>query len=38
MKIVKLRPSQRVWDRWLAFLEDGAILRLGSREVAAFVL
>ena len=38
MKIVKLRPSQRVWDRWLAFLEDGAILRLGSREVAAFGL
>lgn len=38
MKIVKLRPSQRVWDRWLAFLEDGAILRLGSGEVAAFGL
>ena len=38
MKIVKLRPSQRVRDRWLAFLEDGAILRLGSREVAAFGL
>ena len=38
MKIVKLRPSQRVRDRWLAFLEDGAILRLGSGEVAAFGL
>ena len=38
MKIVKLRPSQRARDRWLAFLEDGAILRLGSGEVAAFGL
>lgn len=38
MKIVKLRPSQRVWDRWLAFLEDGGILRLGPGEVAAFGL
>lgn len=38
MKIVKLRPSQRARDRWLAFLEDGGILRLGPGEVAAFGL
>ena len=38
MTISKLAPSQRVEGRWLAFLEDGTILRLGENEVIQFAL
>ena len=38
MKIVKLRPSQRVRGRWLAVLEDGSLLRVGEGEVLQFSL
>lgn len=38
MIIRELKPSQRVEGRWLAVLEDGAILRLGSNQVADFAL
>lgn len=38
MRISKLAPSKRVEGRWLAFLEDGTILRLGENEVVGFAL
>ncbi len=38
MTISKLSPSKRVEGRWLAFLEDGTILRLGESEVIDFAL
>lgn len=38
MTISKLAPSKRVEGRWLAFLEDGAILRIGENEVIQFAL
>ena len=38
MIIRELKPSQRVEGRWLAFLEDGAILRLSENEVIDFAL
>ncbi|MGM9607432.1 MAG: regulatory protein RecX [Oscillospiraceae bacterium] len=38
MTISKLAPSKRVEGRWLAFLEDGTILRLGENEVIQFAL
>ena len=38
MVIRELKPSQRVEGRWLAFLEDGSILRLGENEVIGFAL
>lgn len=38
MIIRELKPSQRVEGRWLAFLEDGTILRLGENEVIDFAL
>lgn len=38
MKIAKLEPSKRVQDRWLLFLEDGSILRVGKNEMADFAL
>lgn len=38
MKIVKLEPSKHKAGRWLAFLEDGNILRMGENEVVAFGL
>ncbi len=38
MTISKLAPSKRVEGRWLAFLEDGTILRLGENEVLQFAL
>ena len=38
MTISKLTPSKRVEGRWLAFLDDGAILRLGENEVIQFAL
>ena len=38
MKIVQLKPSQRVRGRWLAQLEDGTLLRVGENEVLNFSL
>lgn len=38
MIIRELKPSQRVEGRWLAFLEDGTILRCGENEVIQFAL
>lgn len=38
MKIVQLKPSQRVQGRWLAQLEDGTLLRVGENEVLNFSL
>ncbi len=38
MTISKLAPSKRVEGRWLAFLEDGSILRIGENEVIDFAL
>lgn len=38
MTISKLAPSKRIEGRWLAFLEDGTILRLGENEVIQFAL
>lgn len=38
MVIRELKPSQRIEGRWLAFLEDGSILRLGENEVIDFAL
>ena len=38
MTISKLAPSKRVEGRWLAFLEDGTILRVGENEVIDFAL
>ena len=38
MVIRELKPSQRVEGRWLAFLEDGTILRLGENQVIDFAL
>jgi regulatory protein len=36
--IRQLKPSQHVEGRWLAFLEDGTLLRLGESEVVQFAL
>ena len=38
MVIRELKPSQRLEGRWLAFLEDGTLLRLGENEVIDFAL
>ena len=38
MVIRELKPSQRVEGRWLAFLEDGTLLRLSENEVIDFAL
>lgn len=38
MKIVKLEPSQRRQGRWLVWLEDGSLVRLGEGEVASLSL
>lgn len=38
MKILGLKPSQRVQGRWLIQLEDGTLLRVGENEVLAFSL
>lgn len=38
MRLTKLEPSRRVRGRWLAFLEDGSILRLGESQVVSFGL
>lgn len=38
MRLTKLEPSQRVKGRWLVFLEDGSLLRVGENEVVSFGL
>ena len=38
MVIQQLKPSARVPGRWLAWLEDGSLLRVGEAEVLAFDL
>lgn len=38
MRIVKLEPSQRKRGRWLVWLEDGSLVRLGEGEVASLSL
>lgn len=38
MKILGLKPSQRVQGRWLVQLEDGTLLRVGENEVLVFSL
>lgn len=38
MTISKLTPSRRVEGRWLVFLEDGTLLRVGENEVLDFSL
>lgn len=38
MKILGLKPSQRVQGRWLVQLEDGTLLRVGENEVLTFSL
>lgn len=38
MRLSKLLPSQRIKDRWLLYLEDGTILRVGEKEIVSFGL
>ena len=38
MKIVKLEPSQHRQGRWLVWLEDGCLVRLGEGEVVSLGL
>ena len=38
MRLNKLSPSQKVRGRWLLYLEDGSILRVGEAEVASLGL
>ena len=38
MKLVKLEPSSRVEGRWLVWLEDGSLLRVGEGDVVSFSL
>lgn len=38
MRIAKLEPSQRVRERWLVWLDDGALLRVTENEVISFAL
>lgn len=38
MRLNKLSPSTKVKGRWLCFLENGDILRVGENEVVAFRL
>lgn len=38
MKILGLKPSQRVQGRWLVQLENGTLLRVGENEVLTFSL
>lgn len=35
MRITKLEPSKRKQGRWLVWLEDGSLIRLGEGDVAA---
>ena len=38
MKIVKLQPSPHISGRWLLWLEDGTLVRVGESEVVSFGL
>ena len=38
MKLTKLEPSSRVAGRWLVWLEDGTLLRVGEADVVSFSL
>lgn len=38
MRIAKLTPSQRRQGRWLVWLDNGDLLRLGENEVVTFAL
>lgn len=38
MKLAKLEPSSRVEGRWLVWLEDGTLLRVGEADVVSFSL
>ena len=38
MKLTKLEPSSRVAGRWLVWLEDGTLLRIGEADVVSFSL
>lgn len=38
MKLLKLEPSSRVEGRWLVWLDNGTLLRLGEADVVAFSL
>ena len=38
MKLVKLEPSSRIEGRWLVWLEDGSLLRVGEWDVVSFSL
>lgn len=38
MKLVKLEPSSRIEGRWLVWLEDGSLLRVGEGDVVSFSL
>lgn len=38
MRIIKLEPSKRKRGRWLVWLEDGVLLRVGEGDVAAHSL
>lgn len=38
MKLLKLEPSSRVEGRWLVWLDNGTLLRLGEADVVSFSL
>ena len=38
MKIAKLEPSQHVKERWLVWLEDGSLIRVGEGDVVSLGL
>ena len=38
MKLAKLEPSSRIEGRWLVWLEDGTLLRIGEADVVSFSL
>ena len=38
MRINRLSPSQRVEGRWLVYLENGELLRVGQNQIADFAL
>lgn len=38
MKLLKLEPSSRIEGRWLIWLEDGSLLRVGEGDVVSFSL
>ena len=38
MKLLKLEPSSRIEGRWLVWLEDGSLLRVGEGDVVSFSL